>query len=152
MSVLRRKLRTARHMRRADRALALEAAIALTVARLRSGLFPFKRFARQLGGLKPPHSRTTVPALRPEEAEAVRKVRWAIAAVAPWMPFKALCLQQAVAARAMLARRGIASILHLGVGDPTGSKLEAHAWLDAGELTVTGYPVDPALTEVGRFL
>ncbi|WP_416366352.1 lasso peptide biosynthesis B2 protein [Sphingomonas aurantiaca] len=35
------------------------------------------------------------------------------------MPFRTLCLQQAIAARTMLARRGIDSVLHLGVRDPT---------------------------------
>jgi len=49
-------------------------------------------------------------------------------------------------------RRGIDSVLHLGVRDPTRTGLEAHAWLDAGGLNVTGYPVDPALTEVARFV
>ena len=46
----------------------------------------------------------------------------------------------------------IGNVLHLGVRDPTGMALEAHAWLDAGGLNVTGYPVDPALTEVARFV
>ncbi len=77
---------------------------------------------------------------------------WAIGAVAPWLPFRTLCLQQAIAARAMLERRGIDSVLHLGVRDPTGTALEAHAWPDAGGLNVTGYPVNPALTKVARFV
>lgn len=68
------------------------------------------------------------------------------------MPFRTACLQQAIAARAMLRRRGIGSVLRLGVGDPSGALLEAHAWLDAGALAVTGYPVDRALTEVGCFV
>lgn len=79
-------------------------------------------------------------------------VRWAIGAVAPWLPFRTLCLQQAIAARAMLERRRIDSVLHLGVRDRTGTALEAQARLDADGLNVTGYPVDPALTEVGRFV
>jgi len=68
------------------------------------------------------------------------------------MPFRVLYLQQAIAARAMLAQREIESVLHLGVRDPTGTALEAHAWLDAGGLNVPGYPIDPAPTEVGRFV
>ncbi|WP_156359781.1 lasso peptide biosynthesis B2 protein [Sphingomonas sp. Leaf28] len=72
--------------------------------------------------------------------------------VAPWMPFRTLCLQQAIAARTMLARRGINSVLHLGVRDPTDTALETHAWLDVGGLNVTGYPIDPALIEVGHFV
>lgn len=148
-----RKLRTALRLGTTDRALAIEAGAALLCARLESGLLPFKVLARRLGGLVPPHH-AAAPALplSPAQIDAVRAVRWAIGAVAPWLPFRTLCLQQAIAARRMLARRGVGSVLHLGVGDPSGKKLEAHAWLETGGLKVTGYPVDPALAEVGRFV
>jgi hypothetical protein len=156
MSSLRRKLHTASRMTRTDRRLVVEAMAALLAARLRSVL-PFKVLARQLGGIVAPHTQPHTqgrpPALlSPAEEETVLAIRWSIGAVAPWMPFRTLCLQQAIAARAMLARRGIGSVLHLGVQGITGPKLEAHAWLDAGGLNVTGYPVDPALAEVGRFV
>ncbi len=145
-----RKLRTAARMRRADRRLVVEAMAALLTARLRS-LLPFRVLARHLGGMVPSRSPAPPAPLSPDKETSVFAVRWAIAAVAPWLPFRTQCLQQAIAARAMLARRGISSVLHLGVGDPTGTKLVAHAWLDAGRLQVTGYPVDPGLAEVGRF-
>ncbi len=171
MSSLRRKLRTASGMTRADRRLIVEAIAALLVARRRS-LLPFEVLARHLGGIVAPHSRTRAPApasasasasapapapvlpapLSQAEADMIFAIRWSIGAVAPWLPFRTLCLQQAIAARAMLERRGIGSVLHLGVRNPTGTTLDAHAWLDAGGLNVTGYPVDPALTEVGRFV
>jgi hypothetical protein len=153
MSSLRRKLLTASSMTRADRRLIVEASAALLVARLRS-LLPFKVLARQLGDILAPHGRAATPAPPAPQAEAdmIFAIRWAVGAVAPWLPFRTLCLQQAIAARAMLERRGIGSVLHLGVRDPTGTALEAHAWLDAGGLNVTGYPVDPALTEVARFV
>jgi hypothetical protein len=139
-------------MTRTDRQLVVEAIAALLAARLRS-LLPFKILARQLGGIVAPHTPAPSPApLSPAEEETVLAIRWSVGAVAPWMPFRTLCLQQAIAARAMLARRGIGSVLHLGVQGLTGAKLEAHAWLDAGGLNVTGYPVDPALAEVGRFV
>ncbi len=158
------KMRTAFGLGRADQRLIVEAAVALLVARLRSAL-PFRIVARQLGGIVAPHMTPTIPKLVPTPAsrpvpnsdeDAIQAVRWAIRMTAPSMPFRAVCLQQAIAARAMLDRRGIASVLHLGVssaaGSPKNAALEAHAWLDAGGLWVTGYPVDPALTEVGRFV
>ena len=155
MSSLRRKLLTASGMTRVDQRLIVEASVALLVARLRS-LLPFRILARQLGGILAPHSRMValgpLASLSQAEADMIFAIRWAVGAVAPWLPFRTLCLQQAIAARAMLERRGIDSVLHLGVRDPTGTALEAHAWLDAGGLNVTGYPVDPALTEVGRFV
>lgn len=50
-----------------------------------------------------------------------------------YVPFKAICLPQAIAAKLMLERRGVASSLHLGAALHTrsGKAFEAHAWLDA---------------------
>ncbi len=64
MSSLRRKLRTASGMTRADRRLIVEAIAALLVARRRS-LLPFEILARHLGGIVAPHSRTRAPAPAP---------------------------------------------------------------------------------------
>lgn len=150
---LLRKLRTALRMANADRRLALEAAAALLAARLRGGLLPFDVVAKQLGGLLAPGtSPPLAPPLSPSQEAAVLAIRWSVAAVSPCMPFKTVCLQQAMAARTMLTRRGIGSVLHLGVGNIAGSKLTAHAWLDAGGFKVTGYPVDPTMHEAGRFI
>ena len=149
---LARKLRSAARLDAADRRLVVEAVAALLSARLRSGLLPFRELARQLGGLRPPEMGGDPRPLAAHEAAAVRKIRWAIEAAAPWLPFRTVCLQQAIAARTMLARRGIVSVLHLGVGGHGEPSLNAHAWLDAGDLKVTGYPLDPGLVEAGRFI
>lgn len=151
MSSLRRKLHTASRMSRVDQRLVVEAIAALLAARVRSVL-PFKLLTRHLGGIVAPHTPAPPALLSRTDEEMVLAISWSVGAVVPWMPFRTLCLQQAIAARAMLARRGIGSVLHLGVQGLTGAKLEAHAWLDAGGLAVTGYPVDPALAEVGRFI
>lgn len=151
MASLGRKLRTVSRLGWADRRLAAEAARALVVARLRT-LLPFRTLARHLGGLGPPQTPPDATALSSEARAVVHDIGWAVAAVAPWMPFRTLCLQQAIAARTMLARRGIASVLHLGIDRSDPTRLEAHAWLHAGGIAVTGYPVDPALAEVGRFV
>lgn len=152
MASLGRKLRTAVRMRHADRLLVAEAVVALATARLRS-LLPFRILARQLGELVPPPAGApSASPLSDAQQRAVRSIRWSIGAVAPWMPFRAVCLQQAIAARAMLDRRGIHSVLHLGVDGSGGTGLSAHAWLDASGIGVTGYPVDPGFAEVGRFV
>jgi hypothetical protein len=66
---------------------------------------------------------------------ASSRVAWAIGAAAGRVPWRAGCLEQAIAAKAMLRRRGIASTLYLGVTrDPVG----AHAWLRVGDVNVTG--------------
>lgn len=148
---LARKLGTALKLGAGDRRLVAEAIVALVVARART-LLPFRVLARRLGGMVPPPA---VPAVAsspaPAERQAIHDIRWAVTAVAPWLPFRSLCLQQAIAARTMLARRGIGSVLHMGVDRSKPAGLEAHAWLDAGDMPVTGYPVEATMIEVGRF-
>lgn len=89
---LRRKLRTASRLTRADRRLIVEAIAASLVARLRS-LLPYREFARHMGGIVAPHRRYASPApLSPAQTDRVFAIRWAIGVVAPWMPFRTLCL------------------------------------------------------------
>jgi len=64
-------------------------------------------------------------------------IAWAVASFAarPWM--NALCLPRALAAHAMLRRRGIASALCLGVARESGS-LVAHAWVEVDDQKLVG--------------
>lgn len=79
-------------MPRASQRLIVEASAALLVARIRS-LLPFRVLARQLGGILAPHNRTPSPApLSQAEADMIFAIRWAVGAVAPWLPFRTLCL------------------------------------------------------------
>jgi Transglutaminase-like superfamily len=59
-------------------------------------------------------------------------IAWAVetAAAKPWI--KALCLPRALAAHAMLRRRGIASRLCIGVARKQ-SGLATHAWVEVGK-------------------
>jgi hypothetical protein len=68
----------------------------------------------------------------------VRRVEWAVATAARNLPWKPVCLPQAVAAQWMLRRKGIPSTLYLGI-DPAGN-YDAHAWVRAGAVIVTGGP------------
>jgi hypothetical protein len=40
--------------------------------------------------------------------------------------------------------------MHVGVARPDAATFEAHAWLEAAGVKVTGYPVAPHLHEIGR--
>jgi Transglutaminase-like superfamily len=78
---------------------------------------------------------------------AVDEVDWILWAVEhigarPWM--NALCLPSALAAHAMLRRRGIVSRLCLGVARE-GRELAVHAWVEIGSDRIVGD------TERGRF-
>ena len=66
-----------------------------------------------------------------------RRIAWAVPRVAKAMPFRADCLVQAMAAQAMLARRGLDSEVHIGARKILGG-FAAHAWLTHRGEVVTG--------------
>lgn len=137
-------------MTRAQRALLLEATVWLALARVALVLFPFRTVAAHLGEVCLPAvaaGRIDQLSCVPGEADAARAVGWAVRMMAGKVPFKAVCLQQGVAAKMMLRRRGIQSALHFGVA-PNAAGLDAHAWLNTAGAKVTGYPVGSGFTEL----
>ena len=88
----------------------------------------------------------------PNSAGLARAVGWAVTRSARYVPFKAVCLPQAMAARIMLKRRGVASVMHFGAAKSKDEALDAHAWLDAAGVEVTGYPVAKNFAEIGCFV
>ena len=52
----------------------------------------------------------------------------------------------------MLARRGVASVLCFGAARGEDKPFDAHAWLDAAGVEVTGYPVAHDFTEIACFV
>ncbi len=128
-----------------DRALLLEAAAGLVAAGVAIRVF---RFVRLAAGLGTHMAESPLEQDRSATAEAVR-VRWAVETAARHLPWKPVCLPQAVAAQRMLRRRGIPSTLYLGV-DP-GRGYDAHAWVRAGKVVVTGGPRPDHFTVVSTF-
>lgn len=53
-----------------------------------------------------------------------------------FVPWRNRCLVKSLAGRMMLNRRGIASVLFLGAAIDTAGRLQAHAWLKAGDIEV----------------
>jgi hypothetical protein len=77
-------------------------------------------------------------------------ISWAVESLGakPWM--HALCLPRALAAHAMLRRRGIASRLCLGVARE-GGELAAHAWVEIGNNKVVGGTEADGFTRLAEF-
>lgn len=117
---------TPRAMRRA---YLREAAIMLVLARLAVRFLPASRLFAWA-------DRPTANRQRFAAGDA-EWIAWAVDHVGaqPWI--NALCLPRALAALAMLRRRGIDSRLCLGVAR-SGGELAAHAWVEAGGRTVVG--------------
>ena len=128
-------------------ALGAEALACLAVARAAVILVPFRVLSRRLG-VRMGETPATV-----ETSSWSRDVAWGIGAAAKRVPWRAKCLEQAIAAKLMLRRRGVQSTLYLGV---TRDPFAAHAWLRVGDRNVTGgqdvsrYAVVASFAEIDR--
>lgn len=116
-----------------------EAALMLTLARLAIRLLPAERVIAWAS--RPPRCPSRFA------AHQAASVAWAVNTIGdkPWM--KAKCLPRALAAQAMLRRRGVASKLCLGVARES-SALAAHAWLELGQQTIVGGADTPRYTRL----
>jgi hypothetical protein len=66
------------------------------------------------------------------------KIGWAVETAGRIVPTGNNCLVKAIAAREMLARRGVGSRLRLGIAKNSPDILLGHAWLECGDRIVTG--------------
>ena len=141
-----RTLRRLRTLSPAKRQLVAEAILALGVAALAIALFPFRRIAASAA------RRVADGAAGEEERRRrVAEVRWAVAACARRVPWRAKCFEQGLAAQWMLGRRRIPSILHYGVAKGADRALIAHVWLRSGAWDVIGCENEGDFTELARF-
>ncbi len=121
----------------AERRLLLGAALALSATRL-ALLLPFalwRRLAR-LSAATP-----QVPAQ--PQAKAADRIAWAVKTASRVVPGTSGCLVRALAARAMMVRRGIAPELKIGVAKDARGQLRAHAWLEYDRETIAGTTRQP---------
>jgi Transglutaminase-like superfamily len=139
---LRRKLAVFRDLHSSDRILIAEAALLLGFARLLVLTMPFRLLARWL---------ERAPARGVGDAMLLGRVRRAVTTAARNVPWNAVCLPQAMAAKAMLARRGCGSSLRIGAGFDAQGKLIAHAWLVVGATVVVGAAGTSGVTPLTSF-
>jgi hypothetical protein len=152
---IRRLLRRFGQVDNRRRALLAEAVAYLFAARLALIFIPFPRLAPRLGTFVPPTDPRTTQAATgaaPKQAQLAEEIGWAVTRAARYVPFKAVCLPQAMAARVMLKRRGVSSVMHFGAAKGTEKPFDAHAWLDAAGVEVTGYPVAKNFAEIACFV
>ena len=148
---IRRKLRRFAQIGRSARGLTIEAAAWLLLARLALIFVPFPLLARRLGTFVTPTDVRAVQAGSRRQGEPARiaeEVGWAVSRSARYVPFKAVCLPQAIAARMMLKRRGVESVLYFGGAKGQDMPFDTHAWLRAAGVDVTGYPAANRYAEI----
>ena len=137
----------------AAKAMALEAALFLLLARLLVKYVPMRHWRRRLVTAQepadPPAALSADGPGEPEPAGGLlprapqrrpsRKVAHIVRTVARHVPFPAVCLPQAMALQWMLRRRGVESRLILGARRKAGGMgLDFHAWLTVGGKCVIG--------------
>jgi len=131
-----------------ERARLGEALLYLAAAQLALVVIPFHRLTPHLGA---PHAQSPETFAAPIQRAQAARIRRAVQTMSRLVPWDSVCLAQALAAKWMLARRGMASTLYLGVAYDEQRKLRAHAWLRCGNLWVTGAPQHKKFTIVETF-
>jgi hypothetical protein len=116
----------------ADRRLFLEALPIVWVTRLGLWLVPFRIL--QDVALRLAKARRGAPEPAPGDAE---RVGWAVSSAARFAP-RATCLTQALAAEALLRRRGHPVDVRLGVAREDDGRFLAHAWVVSHGRVVVG--------------
>ena len=150
MSLISR-LRTALSLSGAERILAVRAAIGLVGARCALAVFGFPRVERSLESVRVRHRR---------EPAFAREVRRAVQRGARTIP-GSTCVPQAIVATRMLRQAGLPATLTIGVARGPSVRsivvaephraLDAHAWVQSGELVVIGDGDLERFTEIAAF-
>lgn len=129
-------------------ALAVEAALCLLLARAALAALPFRWlepvFGQPLAQPEPP----------PDERAGLRQaVARAVAAAARRLPGRTVCFPRAIAATAMLRRRGVAAelVYGAGLGGPAGRRLRAHVWVEDQGVVVVGGEEAKEHAELARY-
>ena len=137
----------------ARRRLALEAGWELLRARVLT-LCPATIYSASLGRLveaDEPESERLAEVSRNQAAE----IGQVVASVSARLPFRAECLQQAIAVRRMLRRRGISAMVYLGIARDRAERADvrqaAHAWVKVGTRVVSGDGMIEKFAIVARF-
>jgi len=129
------KLATFAELDREERSAAFEAAAALLSARILVAFIPLRywrdRFLHTTAA-------QAIGSVATHESKSIALVRQAIKRAMRNAPLDYICLPQALAARWMLDRRGIASELRIGAMHNDSGRSAVHAWLWAGGDFVTG--------------
>jgi hypothetical protein len=128
----------------AERGLLAESVVMLAAAAFMIALLPFRRIASLA------RSPVSNPLGQAEQERLIASVRWAVAAAAKRVPWRAKCLEQGFAAQWMLRRRFVPAVVHYGIAK-SDEGLLAHAWVRAGSFDVIGCENLGDFAEVAQF-
>ncbi len=133
----------------ADKLLFVTAVVTLSAAAAVIRLFPLRRIAPSLGTSLGPVGFAPLANAR-DHALAVR-LRDSIGRAGTILPFRRDCYPQALAGVMLCRLLRVPAAMHLGVKLDDG-KMEAHAWLASGRVTITGRAGFATFAPVACFL
>ncbi len=117
-----------------EKLLLFEALLYLIIART-ALLIPFNHLAPFLGKQFPANQIQMMTGL---PAAVAQKIGWSVEVMSTRTPWESACLAQAIAAKLMLKRRGIKSLMYLGMKKEERGNFMAHAWLQSGNEIILG--------------
>jgi hypothetical protein len=121
----------------------------LAIARLAIRVVPFARLQSWLG--RPGLGGEPTPTLDAANTARAQRVSQTLQRAAARTPWASNCYSQALAARFQLGMAGIPHTVSFGLRRNELDALEAHAWVVAGDVVVTGGGVIGNYTEVSSF-
>ena len=132
-------------------AWAFPAWVMLGLARAAVLAVPFRKLAPRLGAQTGIAPLSTL--LTREQERRASEIGRVVRRSARFTPWESNCFNQAITARILLGLYGIPYCLFFGVcRDKDGGELDAHAWVAAGSVRVTGATSFARFTVVGCFL
>ena len=134
---------------RAGIGLLLEAWVWLAVMAIAIRLAPFRVIVRALH-LAETRNDT---AAAPPSCESAHRIGRALSVAADRAPWLSTCLCRALAGMVLLTRRGLPGVLHLGVAvnKTAPGAVQAHAWLNIGDTSITGGEISGTFTPLTTF-
>ena len=121
----------------------------LAIARLTIRVVPFARLQSWLG--RPGLGGEPTPDLDASAIARARRISQTLRRAAARTPWESNCYAQALTARLQLGIAGIPHTVSFGLRRNDLDALEAHAWVVAGDVVVTGGGVVDDFTEVSSF-
>jgi hypothetical protein len=116
----------------ADRCLLIKTSFLLIVITVGLSVLPFRTFKRFMVRVTAVSKEVGTP-----DDNFLDCCAWAVETVSSYVP-EAKCLAQAITMQVLLARRGYAARLRIGVTRDEKSMFKAHAWLESNGTTIFG--------------
>jgi hypothetical protein len=120
-------------LKSAERRLLLRATLLLWAIRVGLLTLRFQALRRFLASVPQPPAGVRAPGVLSPD-----RIAWCVEAAGRYVPGARTCLNQALAAQALLKREGHPASLRIGVSRGEGGQLKAHAWVESQGRVVVG--------------